>query len=165
MAKKKNSEFHFTGILQPLDHSTSYQGIIVPPEIIESIGQKGRLRVKGTINDYPFDLAIQFLKSGERYLMVSAALRRACKISEGMQIDVKFKLSNPDEVDLPEELMAVLAQDDDANKIWETFTPGRRRSLAHYVTTSKNIDIRIKRSLELTAKMKSGTLFLQRKGE
>jgi len=163
MSKTKSAEYHFIGSLRPLHNISSYLGIVVPVDIMEKIGLKGRLRVKGSFNDHPFDLAIQHLKTGERYLMVSAALRRSSNISEGMSIEVKFLLSDPTVVDLPEELMAVLAQDDDANKIWESFTPGRQRSLAHYVNSVKNIDSRIKRALELAAKAKTGELFIQKK--
>jgi hypothetical protein len=41
-------------------------------------------------------------------------------------------------------------------------TVGMQRSLAHYVSSVKNTDSRIKRALELAYKMKTETLYIQK---
>ena len=88
---------------------------------------------------------------------------RAAKIRVGDPVRVNFKIVNPDKLDIPEELQAILAQDDDARKAWEKLTTGYRRSLIHYVTSVKNVDSRIKRSLDLLNKAKAGLLHGQKK--
>ena len=74
---------------------------------------------------------------------------------------IKPKRKDPTIVELPEELIEVLAQDEEGNKIWQTFKPGMQRSLAYYVNSVKNTDSRIKRALELLHKAKTNTLFSQ----
>jgi uncharacterized protein YdeI (YjbR/CyaY-like superfamily) len=129
----------------------------LPEEIIEQL-PKGRVRVKGTFNGAPFSLAVQHLKDGKYYFSVSAPLRKAARIKPGEKGEVTFKIVDPDKIEIPEELEAVLAQDDLAMKAWKKLTTGYQRSLIHYVTSVKNVDSRIKRSLQLMEKAKAGLL-------
>ncbi len=122
----------------------------------------GRQRTKGTLNDAPFSLAIQHRKDGRSLLLFSRSLCKAAGVTIGSTVGVSFELVDPDFLELPEELEAVLAQDDDARKVWDGFTRGRQRSLTIYITSVKNVDSRIKRSLELANKMKFGRFQVQR---
>ena len=78
-------------------------------------------------------------------------------------VKVNFKIVDADKLDVPEELEAVLSQDDDARKAWQKLTTGYRRSLIHYVTSVKNVDSRIKRALDLLNRAKAGLLQGQKK--
>jgi hypothetical protein len=55
-----------------------------------------------------------------------------------------------------------MEQDEEAGKIFFGMTVGMQRSLAHYVSSVKNTDSRIKRALELAYKMKTETLYIQK---
>jgi hypothetical protein len=136
--------------------------VIYLPESIVKILPKGRIRTKGTINGAAFALAPLYKKDGARFFSISAALRKAAKIREGDAVDVRFTLVDSDIIDIPEELDAVLEQDEEGKRVWETFTKGMQRSLIHYITSVKNVDSRIKRSLELVAKAKSRSLSIQK---
>jgi uncharacterized protein YdeI (YjbR/CyaY-like superfamily) len=78
-------------------------------------------------------------------------------------VDVFFKLVDPDTLDIPEELEAVLEQDEAARNVWEKFTTGFQRSLIHYITSVKNVDSRIKRTIEILERAKAGLLHGQKK--
>ena len=109
-------------------------------------------------------MAVQHLKDGSRYFSVSAPLRKAAHLRVGGAVMVAFKIVDPDNLDIPEELEAVLSQDDEARKAWDKLTTGYQRSLIHYVTSVKNVDSRIKRSIELLNRAKAGLLHGQKKG-
>ncbi|MDQ2656697.1 MAG: YdeI/OmpD-associated family protein [Bacteroidota bacterium] len=136
--------------------------IFLPREIIGKL-PGGRIRVEGTFNDAPFALAVQHRKNGARYFSVSAPLRKAAAVKVGNPVRVKFRIVNPDKLDIPEELEAVLAQDDAAREAWYKLTLGYRRGLIHYVTSVKNVDSRIRRSIDLLNRAKAGLLHGQRK--
>jgi hypothetical protein len=161
MALKKETSYKFTGRLDALGAVSTNYGIIVPEQILASLPEAKRYRVKGFINKTPFSLAINSLKGGFKYFAVGSPLRKACKIRQGEEVEVMFHLVDPTIVELPEELIEVLAQDEEGNKIWQTFKPGMQRSLAYYVNSVKNTDSRIKRALELLHKAKTNTLFSQ----
>lgn len=160
MTKKKIYTFEaklsrvYGGLLQNI--------IIVPDEIMKMLPAKGRIRTEGTINKAKFALAIQHKKDGSRYFAVSAGLKREAKIRTGDPVKVSFWLVDPDKVNVPEELMAVLEQDAEAMKLWRTFTPGVQRGLSHYVNSVKNVDSRIKRAFEIVEKAKFRQLHFQK---
>jgi hypothetical protein len=157
---KARSSFSFRTVLSTMKGGLIPFVVFLPEEIIDALPE-GRVRVKGTMNGAPFALAPQYKKDGSRYFAVSAALRKEAKIKAGDKVEVIFKLVDPTIVDMPEELEAVLAQDDKAMEVWSTFPTGLQRSLVHYITSVKNIDSRIKRSLEMMEKAKMGRLLSQ----
>ncbi|MFZ6011085.1 MAG: DUF1905 domain-containing protein [Bacteroidota bacterium] len=156
MAKQKNT-FQFQAPLESIKGHLVAAGIFLPDDVVEQLPQ-GRVRVKGTFNAVPFALAVQYKKDGRRFFMVSAGLRKEMRVRIGETVKVNFKIVDPDKVELAEELEAVLAQDDDAMKVWRNFTPGYQRSLNLYVISVKNVDSRIKRALDLANKAKAGLL-------
>lgn len=163
MAAKKEQIYKFTGRLEALDAVGTYQGIFIPDEIMESLPQAKRYRVKGLINKTPFSLAINSIKGGIKYFSIGKPLKSACKIRQGEEVQVSFHLVDINVVDLPEELIEVLAQDEEGNKIWQSFKPGMQRSLAYYVSSVKNTDSRIKRAFEIIDKAKTRRLYSQKK--
>lgn len=130
----------------------------VPHDIMEKHGIIGRQRIQGIMNGAEFNLAIQRTKEGLFYLSVSAALRRAMKVREGDMVEVRFRLADPEHIDLPEELVEVIAQDPLFEKAWNKLTTGRKRGIAHYVGSVKSTDSRIRRAFEIMEKASSGRL-------
>lgn len=158
----KSGTYTFTTRLKTVHGSFTHTIIVVPDDIMDKLPEKGRVRAKGTFNKTPFALGIQYKKDGTRYFMVSAQLRRQAKLASGDPVDVSFRLVDAKVVDIPEELEAVLEQDDKAMKVWQTFTPGLQRGLAHYVNSVKNVDSRVKRALEIMEKAKYRQLHAQK---
>lgn len=136
--------------------------IFLPDDIVSKL-PPGRVRMEGTFNGARFALAVQNLKDGSRYFSVGGPLRRAARIKEGDKVNVVCKIVDPDKVDIPEELEAVLEQDDLARQTWDGLTRGYQRSLIHYVTSVKNVDSRINRAIELMNRAKAGLLQGQKK--
>jgi hypothetical protein len=157
-----NKSYRFQGILKILDSNPSYTMVSIPIEIISELPETGRLRTLGKMNGAEFSLAIQGRKNGNAFFMVGSALRRAAKITTGDPVEIEFSLTDPDFLELPEELKEVMEQDEEAGKIFFGMTVGMQRSLSHYVSSVKNTDSRIKRSMELAYKMKTETLYIQR---
>jgi hypothetical protein len=156
MATTKTS-FRFTAPLAPVKVMFMNAVIFLPAAVVRRL-PKGRIRVKGTFNGAPFALAVQHMKDGSHFFSVSASLRKAARIKIGDAVKVSFRLVDPDKVDVPEELREVLKQDVDAKQAWENLTPGYQRSLIIFVTSVKNVDKRIERSLKLLERAKAGLL-------
>lgn len=161
MVKRKN-HFEFEAALSEIDRPFIRTAIYLPDGIIRQL-PGGRIRVEGMFNQAPFALAVQRIKDGPRYFPVSAPLRKAADIRLGDKVKVVFRIVDPDKLEVPEELEAVLAQDDEARKAWDKLPIGYRRSLIHYVTSVKNVDSRIRRSLDMLARAKMGKLHGQKK--
>lgn len=96
---------------------------------------------------------------GERYLALSRDLMTRAGLSYGATVIVDLAADpDPDRIDLGE-LAAALAADDAARARWETFTPGRQRSMAHHVTSAKRPETRQARAEEIATKLRTFTLY------
>ena len=151
----------FQGSLTPMEQDGSF-GIILPQEILETI-PKTRIRLRGTIQEQPFDLAIHKSKSGEKYLKISNFLKKKCKLALGGKYQLQFEFYSTDIVYLPEELLAALEFDPEAKNKFNHLTPGIQRSLAHYISSAVNPEVRVKRTWELLDKVKFNQLYSQNK--
>ncbi|MBL7835155.1 MAG: DUF1905 domain-containing protein [Cyclobacteriaceae bacterium] len=153
MAKKQS--FTFESRLTEYKEMLVSTVVEIPAEVVKKL-PAGRVRVEGKFNSVSFNLAIQSKKNGPKYLSVSQAMRRAAGVKPNDKVKVSFTIVDPDKLDLPEEMEAVLAQDDEGAKKWNKLTVGLQRSLVHYINSSKNVDVRIERALFLINKVKSG---------
>lgn len=134
--------------------------IWLPEDVAEALGAKGNLRVEGTVNGVPFRLALHKPKRGGFFLLVGKPFRQQLGSSAAGVVDVEIWVDpRPNQVDLPKELEAALAQEAGIREAFEReLTAGRRRSLAHYVNSAKTEETRIKRALEILEHMLSGTI-------
>lgn len=153
--------FSFITRLELLEKE-AHTGLYLPEEIL-AVLPKGRLRAQGLLNGVtPFNLAVQSERSGAKFFMVGGPLRREAKIKQGDEVRVQFSWIDTEHLEIPEEFQAALEQDDEARAIFETFTTGKKRGLMNYITSVKNVDSRIKRSLELLYKIKTRQLYSDR---
>jgi len=153
--------FSFSTQLEWLEKE-AHTGLYLPAEIV-AVLPKGRLRAQGLLNGVtPFNLAVQSERSGAKFFMVGGPLRREAKIKQGDVVRVQFSWADTEYLEIPEEFQAALEQDDEARAIFETFSTGKKRGLMNYITSVKNVDSRIKRSLELLHKIKTRQLYSDR---
>lgn len=153
MAKKQS--FSFETRLAEYKNMLVSTVVEIPVDIVKKL-PTGRVRVEGELNKVPFNLAIQSKKNGPKYLSVSQAMRKSAGVKSGDRVKVSFAIVDPDKLDLPEEMQAVLEQDVEGAKKWNKMRVGLQRSLMHYINSSKNVNVRIERALFLINKIKSG---------
>jgi len=131
----------------------------VPMEQVPIWKEAGVKRVNGTLNGKPFRLAFNSDKQGGYYLIMSKTLCKQANVAIGDRVTIHLEQDmNPDFIDFPEELLEVLAQDEEANTKFFALTPGKQRSLHYYVIGVKNVETRIQRSFEICEQVKSGRI-------
>jgi hypothetical protein len=150
----RSPAFKFHAPLSEVEATLISTVIYIPASVMRKL-PASRVRVKGKMNGAPFALAVQYRKSGKSFFIVSRPLRKAAGIRPGDVVTVEFRIVS-DEVEIPEVLHEVLAQDPDGQTGWNKLTKGLQRGLCHYVNSVKNVDSRIKRALYLVEKIKSG---------
>jgi hypothetical protein len=154
--------FRFVSELYPMKGNFISTVIYLPDEIVSRLPE-GRVRTEGLLNGVPFALAPQHKKDGSRFFIVSSSLRKAAEINEGDKVEVRFKLVDPDKVNIPRELKIVLQQDEEAMKVWQTLTSGMQRNFIIYINSARSTDTKIKRALESMEKAKRQPAYFQRK--
>ncbi len=82
------------------------------------------------------------------YIIVNKKKRDAIGIVEGDVVDVELvKDESKYGLPMPEELVEVLKQDDEGDRLFHALTPGKQRSLIYLVSGVKDIDKRIHTAL------------------
>ena len=60
--------------------------------------------------------------------------------------------------DMPEELEELLAQDEEAKRLFENAKPVNQRAIIHYIASAKSVQVRIDRSIMMTDRLKTGRI-------
>lgn len=137
-----------------------FHALPVPDEVAAAWKQAGVRRLVGTINGHAVNRALMNHADGGSFFIISREMMKAAGIGLKIPAVLAFKPDPaPHEPAVPEELRLALDQDPAAKKRWDTFTPGRQRSLIVYVTGAKTEPTRIKRSLELAQKIRTHSLY------
>ena len=138
----------------------------VPTEIAESIIAIGSRRVIITLNGKTYRRAIQNRKDGEFFILFGIQIMKELGIVLGDELMISLDPDpDPDFVELGEEFTEVLELDEEAAARFFSFTPGKQRGLATYVNNAKREETRIKRALEIAHKLKTYTLYGDKKPE
>lgn len=150
-------EFRFTSQLVRL---APFHILPVPDTATRAWKQARVRRLVGTINGQPVKRALMNHADGGGFLVVNRDFIKRAGIGASSPVALAFRPDpNPDQLDVPVEFQAALDQDDGARARWETFTPGRRRSLLVYITGAKTEPTRIKRAIELATKIRTRSLY------
>ena len=132
----------------------------VPPEVAAALCEAGTRRVVGALNGHPIRRALHGIGNGDYQLLLGKGALKEAGAAYGETVEVALLPDpDPDHVEVPAELDAALAMDDEARARWETFTPGQQRGYAGHVAQAKRPATREKRALELAHKIRTHTLY------
>ncbi|HEX8299990.1 MAG TPA: YdeI/OmpD-associated family protein [Rubricoccaceae bacterium] len=136
-----------------------YHFLPVPAESAARLVAGGSRRVVAVMNGVPVRRAV-VTHEGAPVLLVGLPLLRTIGARMGDTVLVDATPDpDPDRIDLGDEFEAVLADDTEAAARFFSFTPGRQRSMAIYVTGAKRPETRLKRALDLAHKLRTNTLY------
>jgi hypothetical protein len=144
----------FNVVLEPLDEKMIHHLIVVPIEIaVNFVNGKGAPRILCSIKGKPeFPCALN-PRHGRYVIIASKQLIKKNKLL----LDVPFEISihhDPDNgLRLPEELEAVLDQDEATSKAFAALNDGHKRGYIYYISQAKSVDRRINRALEIANKL------------
>jgi hypothetical protein len=116
-----------------------YTVVFLPAEIAMRLPfeRHPQLRVEGEIADVPIKGAFIPAGDGRWYIIVSPATLKSADLRLGQIVEMRFRVSDQDSVDVPDVLDRALSRDGQARDAWVRLTTGRRRGLAYYVATAK----------------------------
>lgn len=129
--------------------------IPVPDEIAEKMMDETHRRVLIWIKESgPFHMALMKAKECW-YVLVNQELRKKLNLEEDNVFSVKIEKDRSEfGHDVPEEFQMLLHQDNVGNDYFRALTTGKQRSLIYLVTTVKNSESRMKKSLAILHHLK-----------
>ena len=129
----------------------TYTILPLPTEVMEALGHPKR--VEGEIGEHPVNMGVAradpavlegpFLYAGKAFLAEAG-------IEPGEAVEVRLRPADPDAVEMPEGLEAVI-RGAGLLEAWEALSPGKRRGLVHPVRTAKRAETRERRVAALLA--------------
>ena len=149
--------YHFTSQIDRIDMGISIHVIPVPPKIATKVGNAKRVLL--TLEDQVHRRALQGVKSGSPYIGVGLQILKPLGLRYGSPVSASIAVDpEADAMHIAEELTEALSQDTDAQARWDTFTPGKKRSINHYIDSAKRPETRAKRAVEMTQNIRTHTL-------
>lgn len=145
----------FNGELSKFDFNHWHFHIPIPEAIASQMMDEYHRRVLIWIKSTgPYHMAL--MKSKEYwYVLVNQELRKKLELDETNTFPVKIARDHSEfGHQVPEELQVLLDQDEEGNDYFRRLTPGKQRSLIYIVTTVKNPESRMKKSLAIIHHLK-----------
>lgn len=129
--------------------NSTYTVLPIPDEVIADPALADVRRVEVELNDHPFNMALTKAPPIDQiFVYTGKAVLTQAGIAPGDQIDVRVRLADPDQVDLPDDVARALIAVGLLEE-WETLSPGKRRRLLHGVQSAKRAETRAKRIAKL----------------
>jgi len=134
----------------------------VPKEIHANYHKEKIKRVIVSINNHPH-IHSGFMPAGDGvyFIMLSKDIMKKHKLALGEKVTVSIqKDESKYGMPISEEMEELLYQDPEGAEFFEQLTPGKIRSLLHYVNKMKSSDKRIEKSIIILSHLKAnnGTL-------
>lgn len=120
-------------------------GMVVPPEVIDALGQGKRPPVRVTINGYTYRNTVAVM-DGQFMIGVAHEHRKPAGVEDGGTVDVTLELDTEKrEVAVPPDLAAALEAEPEARVAWDKLSYSVQRQQAEPIAAAKGGDTRARR--------------------
>lgn len=120
---------------------------ITPIDVRKVFGRAGHVRVKGTIDGFPFDdTSLMPMGTGEHCLAIKSVIRKAIRKEANDTIEIILE-EDFAELKIPTELKEAFKASPEAKKMFEAYSPSHKRNYTKYVSESKNKETRARRAV------------------
>ncbi len=128
----------------------------VPNEVVHSFQFTDAKRVICKLNNkVEFHCALMPNGKGGYFINVNKEIRSQLKLDIGSNVDVSLILDESKYgMPISAEFEACLNEDSEANTIFESLTPGKKRTLIHIINVVKNSDKKIAKSIVILEHLK-----------
>lgn len=159
MTGKAIKTYTFQGVLETLAGKWGHSFVTVPYDVNTEFGTNGTVRIKGTLNGIPIDRALIPRGDGTHYIIVNTELRRLAGLRAGNKVAISFvRNTDPDQIDIPEELEAGFEIEPGARELFHAHKTGLKRSVVYWISSAKTPATREKRAVEMLRRIVAGTL-------
>jgi hypothetical protein len=141
------SEHCFEARLVRPDAPGSWTFVKVPAAVSKALGARGRVPVKGTVNERPLTGSLMPDGEGGHFLVVNKAIRDAAGVDVGDRVEVVLEVDTAERrVEVPPELAEALAVDTEARRAFEAFSYSHQKEYADWVGEAKKAETRLSRA-------------------
>lgn len=126
---------------------------ITPLDVKKLFGKAGHVRIKGTIDGFPFDdTSLMPMGTGEHCIAIRTSVRKAIRKEAGATIEIILEEDHA-ELKIPDELKEAFEASAEAEKMFNAYSPSHKRNYIRYITESKKKETREKRAVDSVLKI------------
>lgn len=131
-----------------------YHYIYVDASVVEKLTAEKKPRLLCTIDGwFEFQCGLNHMGDGNFYIILSGKRIKELKKQEGDEVSFVLGMDpDPLGAEIPEVMQVLLDQDEDLLKRFLSMTDGKKRGVIHYISSTKNIDLQVKRTVEMLEK-------------
>jgi uncharacterized protein YdeI (YjbR/CyaY-like superfamily) len=152
----KAPEKSFKAVLERMQSNLGWVIIRIPFDVSKVWGVRGRLRVKGEINGFPFRTALFPTGRGYHFLLVNKRMQAGGGARAGSA--AHFRLEPDLEVrkaTVPVELKRALSQDRSLQRWFDALNYSIRKWLTDWIAQPKSADARVRRAEQIAEQLMS----------
>ena len=144
----------FRGVLQPDNTALKWVIVRVPFDPAKAWPRRNRLRVKGTINGFPFRTSLFGSALDGHILLVNKQMQKGAKVAVGGMADIVLEPDMEERVaTIPAELEKFLKQDRALKKWFDELSYSMRKYMQDAITVCKSPEARIRRAEQTAERM------------
>lgn len=145
----------FRGILEAGQPSGLNWTIVrVPFQPADAWPVRNRLRVKGTINGYPFRTSLFGSSQDGHVLLVNKAMQKAAGAALGSMVNIVLEPDLEERVaTVPAELVKIFRQDRALKQWFEQLNYSARKDIGNWIGGVKNPDAKVRRAEQVAERM------------
>ena len=137
-------------------HGKTATGIVVPPEVVESLKSGKRPPVRVTINRYTYRSTVAPM-AGEFRLPISAEHRTNSGVEVGDEVEVEIEpYTQAREVDVPPDLREALDRDADAKRFFDGLSYSNKQRIVLSIEGAKTAETRLRRITKAISELREG---------
>jgi uncharacterized protein YdeI (YjbR/CyaY-like superfamily) len=137
----------FSASLEYLRSGLGWVIVRVPFDVAAAWGKRGRPKVKGEINGFPFRTSLFPTREGTHFMLVNKRMQKGAQAHVGKTVRVRLELDTDERVvAIPTELKAVLSEERALLRWFEKLNYSLQKWITNWVIDAKSAQARQRRS-------------------
>ena len=143
----------FTATIYKFSSNPSFHCVDVSAELSASLGRKGKVPVRGTVNGCEWSGTLLPNGQGGHRVVLNGQIRKQARVGLGQTVEISLQLdAMPRDSALPEELVSALRANDLLDK-FNALTPGLQRAVLQRLQAAKTRPTWERRVEEVVARL------------
>jgi Domain of unknown function (DUF1905)/Bacteriocin-protection, YdeI or OmpD-Associated len=152
-----NSVVHFTEIIKkmPPNPAGSWYYVDFPHDAFEAFGKRGFVRVKGFVNEVPFNGSLFPKGGGVHFLLINQKFQKQINVGFGDEIRVSIEEDFEVKIiEMPAELQEALDFDEEMAELFNKLSASNQKNYKIWINSGKQIETRIKRVITVFERLR-----------
>jgi len=138
--------YSFEAVLVKPEGVGTWTFLGIPIEVSAMFGSKGQVKVKGTINGYPFRSTALPMGDGSHYLVVGKDIRDHIAVAQGDSVIVVLELDTEERrITVPDDFLRAMDGQPQARQIFDRLSYSHQKEYVNWILSAKQTETRQRR--------------------